>query len=168
MQEIRFSVKMKVKTMYRFLIHHGYAGMSGVINFVISGGALALLVAGVGESTASKAALAIVAALFTVINPLYLYYKAAKQVKLTPMFAKPLDYTVSSGGLTVAQGEEMLTVAWDELRRVVETGKDFYIYLSLTRAYIFPKEDLSGQEAALRAAVKEYTKPEICKCKFKG
>ena len=84
------------------------------------------------------------------------------------MFAKPLDYTVSSGGLTVAQGEEMLTVAWDELRRVVETGKDFYIYLSLTRAYIFPKEDLSGQEAALRAAVKEYTKPEICKCRFKG
>ena len=55
MQEIRFSVKMKVKTMYRFLIHHGYAGMSGVINFVISGGALALLVAGGGESTASKA-----------------------------------------------------------------------------------------------------------------
>lgn len=168
MQEIRFSVKMKVKTMYRFLMHHGYAGVSGIINLVISGGALALLIAGVGESVTSKVALGIVAALFTVINPLYLYYKAAKQVKLTPMFAKPLDYTVNEDGLTVSQGEEALTVAWDELRKAVETGKDFYIYLSLTRAYIFPKEDLAGQEEALRAAVKAHTKPQICKCKFKA
>ncbi len=168
MQEIKFSVKMKVKTMYRFLMHHGYAGMSGIINLIISGGALVLLIAGMGESVTSKVALAIVAALFTVINPLYLYYKAAKQVKLTPMFAKPLDYVVNGTGLTVSQGEETLTVGWDELRKVVETGNDFYIYLSLTRAYIFPKENLAGQEEAFRSAVKEYTKPEICKCKFKA
>ena len=138
MEEIRFSVTMKVKTMYRFLMHHGYAGMSGVINLIISGGALVLLLAGFGSTTGAKVALGVVAALFTVINPLYLYYKAAKQVKLTPMFAKPLDYNIGDGGITVSQGEETLTVLWDELRRVVETGTDFYVYLSLTRAYIFP------------------------------
>lgn len=168
MKEIRFSIKMKVKTMYRFLMHHGYAGISGIINIVISGGALILLLAGVGDSTASKVALGIVAALFTVINPLYLYYKAAKQVKLTPMFAQPLDYCINEEGLTVSQGEEELTVEWDELRKVVETGKDFYIYLSLTRAYIFPKEDLAGQEGALREAVETHTKPEVCKRKWKA
>lgn len=167
MQEIQFSVKMKVNTMYRFLMHHGYAGVSGIINLVISGGALVMLIAGVGESTTSKVALAIVAALFTIINPLYLYYKAAKQVKLTPMFAKPLDYTINDEGMTVSQGEESLTVGWDELRKAVETGKDFYIYLSLTRAYIFPKEDLAGMEDAFREAVKTHTKPEICKYRLK-
>lgn len=167
MQEIQFSVKMKVGTMYRFLMHHGYAGMSGVINLVISGGALVMLIAGVGESAASKAALGVVAALFTVINPLYLYYKAAKQVKLTPMFAKPLDYTINDAGITVSQEEEELTVGWDELRRAAETGKDFYIYLSLTRAYIFPKEDMSGQEEAFREAVRTHTKPAVCKYKLK-
>lgn len=168
MEEIRFSVKMNVKTMYRFLMYHGYVGISGIINLIISGGALALLIAGVGETTASKVALVVVAALFTVINPLYLYYKAAKQVKLTPMFAQPLSYQINDGGLIVSQGEEELAVAWDELRKVVETGKDFYIYLSLTRAYIFPKEDLAGQDGALRKAIEKHTKPAVCKRKFKG
>ena len=144
MEEIKFSVKMQVKTMYRFLMHHGYAGISGIINLIISGGALVLLILGIGESVTSKVALVIVAALFTVINPLYLYYKAAKQVKLTPMFANPLDYVVNEEGLTVSQGEEALTVEWGELRKVVETKKDFYVYLSLTRAYIFPKENMGG------------------------
>mgnify|MGYP002511428393 CR=1 FL=1 len=168
MEEIRFSVTMKVKTMYRFLMHHGYAGMAGIINLMISGGALVLLIAGFGSTAGSKAALAVVAALFTVINPLYLYYKAAKQVKLTPMFAKPLDYAVNDGGITVSQGEENLTVSWDELRRVVETGKDFYIYLSLTRAYIFPKEELGIQTDTFRTAVKEHVNPKLCKCRFRA
>lgn len=168
MEEIRFNVKMKVKTMYRFLMYHGYAGISGIINLIISGGALALLIAGVGEGTTSKVALVIVAALFTIINPLYLYYKAAKQVKLTPMFAQPLAYQINDGGLTVSQGEEELKVAWEELRKVVETKRDFYIYLSLTRAYIFPKEDLAGKEDALRKAIKTHTKPGICKQNFKA
>lgn len=167
MEEIKFSVKMRVKTMYRFLMHHGYAGMAGIINLIISGGALVLLIAGVGESTTSKAALLLIAALFTVINPIYLYYKAAKQVKLTPMFANPLDYVIGEEGLTVSQGEEALTVEWQELRKVVETKKDFYVYLSLTRAYIFPKENLFGLEGAFREAVKSHTKPTICKCKFR-
>ena len=167
MEEIRFSVKMKVNTMYRFLMYHGCVGVSGIINLVISGGALVMLIAGVGDTTASKVALGIIAALFTVINPLYLYYKAAKQVKLTPMFAKPLEYRIDEEGLTVSQEEEALTVTWDELRRVVETSKDFYVYLSLTRAYIFPKEDVGEAQAALREAVRTHTKPQICKCKLK-
>ncbi|MCI8643670.1 MAG: YcxB family protein [Lachnospiraceae bacterium] len=166
MEEIKFSVKMQVKTMYRFLMHHGYAGISGIINLIISGGALVLLILGIGESVTSKVALVIVAALFTVINPLYLYYKAAKQVKLTPMFANPLDYVVNEEGLTVSQGEEALTVEWGELRKVVETKKDFYVYLSLTRAYIFPKENMGGMTDAFREAIKSHTKPAVCKCKF--
>ena len=105
MEEIKFSVRMRVKTMYRFLMHHGYAGISGIINLIISGGALILLIAGVGETKTSKVALLLIAALFTVINPVYLYYKAAKQVKLTPMFANPLDYVIGEEGLSVSQGE---------------------------------------------------------------
>ncbi|MDE7060073.1 MAG: hypothetical protein K2O71_00570, partial [Lachnospiraceae bacterium] len=73
MEEIKFSVKMRVKTMYRFLMHHGYVGVSGIINLIISGGALILLIAGVGESTTSKAALLLIAAIFTVMNPFYLF-----------------------------------------------------------------------------------------------
>lgn len=168
MEEIHFHVQMRVKTMYRFLMHHGYSGAAGVINIVISGGALVLLLLGVADSASGKIALAVIAALFTIINPIYLYYKAAKQVKLTPMFAKPFEYCINSEGISVSQGEESLLVAWSELRRVVETGKDFYIYLSLTRAYIFPKEDLGAACEKLRSAIVQYTDERICKHKLKA
>lgn len=167
MGEIQFSVTMKVKTMYRFLMYHGYAGVAGIINFIISGGALVLLIMGVGDTTTAKVALVIVAALFTIINPLYLYYKAAKQVKLTPMFAKPFDYVVGQDGITVSQGEEQLAVTWKELRKVVETKTDFYVYLSLTRAYIFPKDEIGKNCGEFRELVKAHTDPKLCKCKWK-
>ena len=158
---------MKVKDMYRFQMYNGYSGISGIINLVISGGALILLLAGFGDTTTAKVMLGIIAALFTVINPIYLYYKAAKQVKLTPMFSKPLEYLMDEEGITVSQGEEFLPVAWKELRKVVETKMDFYVYLSLTRAYIFPKAALDGQEPEFRKIVTEHIDPKICKCKWK-
>ena len=167
MDEIKFSVTMKVKTMYRFLMRHAYSGASGIINLVISGGALVLLLAGFADSTAGKVMLGIIAALFTIINPLYLYYKAAAQVRLTKMFSKPLEYVVNAEGITVSQGEESLQIAWTDLRKIIETKTDFYLYLSLTRAYIFPKEELDGKEKDFRKIVTEHINPAICKCRWK-
>lgn len=168
MRELRFSVQMRIKDMYRFLLHHGYSGISGVINLLITVGAIALLILGVGDTTTAKVMLVIVALLFSVINPVYLYYKAAKQVKLTPMFAKPLDYLINEEGITVSQGEEQLLIEWKDLRRAVETNKDFYIYLSLTRAYIFPKTAVKEEMASqLRCMIEQNTAAKVCKCSWK-
>ena len=95
MEEIKFSVKMKVIDMYRFLMYLSYSGRSCVINMVISVGALVLLFAGVADSTGAKVALGLIAALFLVVNPIFLYYRAAKQVKLNPAYEKPMDYLVN-------------------------------------------------------------------------
>lgn len=167
MEEIKFSMTMRVKDMYRFLLYHGYSGMSGIINMIISIGALVLLLAGVGDSTTAKVMLGIMAALFTIINPIYLYYKAAKQVKLAKMFAKPLNYQINEDGITVSQGEESLIVDWKDVRRLVETAGYFYLYLSLTRAYIFPKEILGEQEKNFRKILETRVNPKVCKWRKK-
>lgn len=163
-QEAKFQIRIKVNDMYRFLMRHAYIGISGIINLVISGGAFVLFLLGVGNNSGvSNTVLLLIAALFTVINPLYLYYKAAKQVKLTPMFLKPLDYVVNESGIFVSQGEEKLTIEWEQIRKVIETKQDFYIYLSVTRAYILPKAQYESQVETVKALIKKHVEMKQCK-----
>ena len=146
-KEIMFQYQTKVSDMYRFLMHHAYIGVSGIINLLISAGALVLLFAGAGGGQAfSNLMLILIASLFTIINPILLYYKAAKQVKLTPMFQKPIDY---------------FTDIW----KAVETKHAFYFYLSMRGAYILPKEALLEHAEEIKKLVIEHA-PEARK-KFK-
>lgn len=163
-QEAKFQILMNVKDMYRFLMRHAYIGISGVINLIISGGAFVLYLMGAGgNSKVSNGILLIVAALFTIINPIYLYYKAAKQVKLTPMFLKPLDYKINDPGVFVSQGEEKLSIEWEQIRKVIETKKDFYIYLSPTRAYILPKEQYEDKVEVVKDLIRKHVADKHCK-----
>lgn len=164
--EVKFSVQMQVMDMYRFLMYHAYHGFGGIANIILSGGALILFLAGVGKGdTFARVMLILIALLFTVINPIFLLYKAAKQVKLTPMFSKPLDYLVNEQGIKVSQGEEELQTSWEEVTKVVETTKAFYIYLSLTRSYLFSKENLKGQEAEFKKLLMVHVEKRKCKLK---
>lgn len=156
-KEIMFQYQTKVSDMYRFLMHHAYVGVSGIINLLISAGALALLFAGAGGGQAfSNLMLILIASLFTIINPILLYYKAAKQVKLTPMFQKPIDYYINEEGILVSQGEEKLLINWTDIWKAVETKQAFYFYLSMRGAYILPKEAFMGQVDAVRKLVMEH------------
>lgn len=167
MKEVQFSVLMNVKTMYRFQMRNGYSGIYGVINFLLSGGAIALLIAGVAQDSTAKVALVVVALLFTVINPINLLYRSAKQVKLTPMFQKPLEYCVSENDITISQDDNAEHLEWKYVCKVVETSKDVYLYFSLTRAFIFPKEAIGTQLDDLKALIKACTNPATCKYKGK-
>ncbi len=165
-KEIIFQYQTKISDMYRFLMHHAYIGVSGIINLLLSVGALVLLFAGAGGGQAfSNLMLGLIASLFTIINPVLLYYKAAKQVKLTPMFQKPIDYFINEEGILVSQGEEKLLINWTDIWKAVETKSAFYFYLSLRGAYILPKEAFYNQVDEVKKIVMERA-PEARK-KFK-
>ena len=109
--------------------------------------------------------LVLIALLFTVINPIYLLYKAAKQVKLTPMFLKPLNYVVNEQGILVSQETEKLLTEWEEVIKVTETKQAYYIYLSLTRSFLFPKEALGDQEQIFREILRKEVDSKKCRLK---
>lgn len=166
MEEVKFSTQVGVKDMYRFMMHHAYIGVSGVVNLVISGGAFVLLVTGAGEGSAfNNALLILIACMFTIINPILLFYKSAKQVKLTPMFQKPLEYVANEEAIVVSQSGEQLALNWKDVRKVVETGSAIYLYLSLTRAYIIPKENLGENLNGFKALVRDHVEKKACKLK---
>lgn len=158
-QEIKFSYQTKVSDMYGFHMNFSYSGFRGFINLIISFGAIILLVYGADDGYAfNKALLILIASLFTVINPIMLYFKAAKQVKLNPMFQQPLDYTVNEQGILVKLKEEESILSWADIYKIVETRKDFCFYMSFNRAHILPKEGYMEQCDLMRELIRKYAK----------
>ena len=98
-KEVKFSVQMNTAYMFDFLYWHSYHGITGIINYALSFAGIAALIAGFGKGNAFVTVMLVaLASLFTVVNPLTLLYKAARQVKNSPMFAKTLMRLQASGG----------------------------------------------------------------------
>ena len=123
-KEVKFSVQMKTIYMFDFLYWHSYHGVTGIINYVLSFAGIAALIAGFGKGNAFVTVMLIaLAALFTVINPLSLLYKASRQVKKSPMFAKPLYYKFDTRGFTISQESSSDSARWEDVIFIRETGK---------------------------------------------
>ena len=156
-QEVTIQVKVTVMDMYSFLMHHSYSGIQGILNLFISGGAIVLLLCGVGKgNTLAMTALVLAAALFTVINPINLLLKSIKQVVLLPTFRKPLSYTFGEEGILVRQEEAEMLTGWNEVVRVVETRRSILVYMSAVRAYILPKKQYAEQVDAVKKQLEKY------------
>ena len=155
-KEIKFSVQMKTTYMFDFLYWHSYHGITGIINYALSFAGIAALIAGFGKGNAMVTVMLVaLALLFTVINPLSLLYKAARQVKKSPLFAKPLQYVFDENGFSVSQEEQCDTAKWDSVVFIRETEKSIILYLGAANALILPKKDIGTQLADFKALLHE-------------
>ncbi len=155
-KKVEVSVQMKTSYMFDFLYWHSYHGISGIVNYAFSFAGIAALLAGFGNGKAGVTAMLVVLALlFTVINPLLLLYKAAKQVKKSPMFQNPLQYVFQSSGFTVSQGESSDSAGWESVVLIRETGKNIVLYLGAANALVLPKKELGEQQSALKQLIRE-------------
>jgi multisubunit Na+/H+ antiporter MnhG subunit len=164
-KEVKFRVLVKIPEMYEFLIHHSYRGVAGVAGTLISILALILFIVGYGESTSQRILLLLVGLLFTVINPIQLYFKAVKQVKLSKMFQQPLDYIINQEGIKVSQGNESMQAPWNEVKKVIETRQSFIIYMSKVGAYILSKQSIDDKYNNVKAVLKDNLESKVIKLK---
>ncbi|SFR73535.1 YcxB family protein [Anaeromicropila populeti] len=163
-KEVRLSIIITPKDMHHFLVKHTYGGVSGIVGILISVVALIFLAIGYQHNdTLKNVMLAGIGALFTVVQPLQLKLKAAQQVKLNPMFQKPLLYLIDGSGIKVSQMEEEAAVAWEDIRKVVETKKSIIVYMSPVRAFIWPKEQYSDKAVQVKELISQNLKKEQCK-----
>ena len=163
LREIKFSVQMKVSYMFDFLYWHSYHGMTGVINYALSIAGVAALIAGFGKgNTVVTVMLVVLALLFTVINPLSLLYKAARQVKRAPMFQKPLYYCFDAKGFTISQESSSDSAKWEDIIFIRETGKTIILYMGAANAIVLPKKDCGDQLSGLKELIRTKL-PEMAK-----
>ena len=138
--DLSFDIRLTTSELYTFSMRHTYFGMSGIFGLIISFGSLAVVALRYKYLDKSAiVALIIIGLLFTVVQPVMLYFKAGTQVKRNESIKGCLHYVFSEEGIIVTQGEQQAEVKWYEVRKRVVTGSAMYLYMSPVRAFIFPK-----------------------------
>lgn len=147
-QEIKFSVTAKVMDTYDFLMNHIYRSIRGWIGVIISIVAFVLLLTGDHNGDDLKIfLLALISLLFTVIQPIQLFTKSVKQVKLNPNASEPVYYTLTEEGIFLKQKKEEMSVDWNQIVKTMKTPRSFIVYTSPIHAFILPKNQIGEQYA---------------------
>jgi hypothetical protein len=138
------TVNMKVRYMYSFLFQHLHRSFRGIFGVVLSLAALVMFFLSLGEDADATRLiiLLIIGLLFTVVNPVMLWFKAQQQVILSPVFKKPLTYAFSEEGMTVIQEEQSQFLEWNKVVAVRKTGTVLIIYTSRNSGSILAWKEL--------------------------
>lgn len=137
--KVEFDVNVTVKDLFVFLMNNTYKRFTGVLWLLFSCGCVGVVVYTWGDiPLLNSIILILVAAFYTVFNPLILYSKAKKQVKNNDYFRNTLSYTVDGSGITVEQGEDKAAIKWEEMWKAVKFGSLVVVYVTTIRAFILP------------------------------
>ncbi len=152
------SINMNFSALYSYVINNNYRSIGGVVGIILSVGSLVLLFACWGSlSTAQGLIFLFIGLLFTVINPLSLAFKTFKQLKLSPSYQKPLEYTFSDDGINVSQGEVSQDISWDMICRVMMTNKMIAIYTGRYYAFVIPLSELGEDRSKIVTSIVQFT-----------
>lgn len=147
------------KSMYEFMLNHTYKSLMGFVGVLFSLLAIvALFVYWKDYDITRKLIFIFLALLFTVINPISLYFKSKKQVKMNDSFQHPLCYTFNNKGVDVKQGEQSLHINWEDIIKIVSTKNLVIIYLSPINAFIFPKKQIGDSFSDFKKIILDYIK----------
>ena len=85
-----------------------------------------------------------------------LYSKSRRQEKRNKQIKGTLHYSIDAEAVTISQGEEQAVVKWDEISKVVLTGKRIYLYVGPVRGFIFPADACSSSMKAMAEDMKKW------------
>ena len=103
---------------------------------------------------------------FLLYQPVSLYMKAAKQVKLNPTFQKPVTYIISETGITTMQGDKQAEIAWEDMLKVTETKLSLLAYTGKRYSFVLPKESMGEQYETAVKMIREHM--DAGRVKIKG
>ncbi len=152
------SVNMTFQALYSYILNTNYRSLAGIIGVLVSLiGVVALVFGWETMSTGQRTLFILVALSFLVINPLSLAFKAWQQLKLSPSYKQPLDYTFGDDGITVEQGEAKQHIKWDKICRIMMTGKMLAIYTDRYHAFVIPLSELGDDKGKIITTVVQFT-----------
>lgn len=161
------SVKMTYSALYSYILNTYYRSFSGILGVLLSVMALFVLVYCWGQLTTSQRVVFILVAItFTLLNPFMLAFKAFKQLKLSPSYKKPLDYTFHDDGIKISQGELSQDITWNKICRILMTDRMLAIYTGRMHAFVIPLSELGSDKGKIIASVVQFTaeyKPAMSK-----
>lgn len=143
---VQVSIQVEVMDLFFFMLQHTYRSIAGICGVLFSVAAFFVLLWTWGTVNVSyMVLLAICSTLFTVINPIMLFIKSAKQVALNPVMKTPIIYLFGEKGFVMKQGKEEASAEYRSLYRVRNTKHYIYLYGTGNRANIISKKQLGAQ-----------------------
>lgn len=154
-QTFQFHIQTEAKDLWRFSMYHANKGYLGVFNVLFTLASLYLLVSQWSStSTAYRLLLLVCVLMFTVWQPGLLFLKAMKQTK-NDRLKVPVDMTFTKDGFTVAQEDQSMEVAWDQVGRVVGIKGEYILYMGRVRAYLLPDRIMGEKKEPFAAFLRE-------------
>lgn len=154
---VELDVKIEAGDLYDYMLCHAYSSASGVLGSAV--GAVMVI-----SALSTKQWIFLI---FGIVLLLYLpwtyFIKSRQQALSNPAFKQPLHYVLDEDGLTVSQGEESGTVAWEDMVKAVSTGKSIILYTSRVNATIFPKRQMGDKKAAVIELISTHMPPKKVK-----
>lgn len=155
-----FDVKMTQRAMFDFLLSHTYGSISGWIGVVIGVLVLVAALITIGKvPPASTVLYFFFAVYFLPLQPIMLYFRAARQIKLNPAYREVFHYALSDDGITSRQKEAEAHIGWDQIVKVRETKCSFLLYTGKRYSFVLPKECMGEQLPKVTALVKKHLEP---------
>lgn len=143
---VKIDVVMKTEDMFRFFMRHTYYSASGIFGLAVGVGAIALIISGLmKDNIFGIVMLCVIAAMYTIVNPVTNYMRAKKQVKEMNLSGEPYVYTFGDAGIKVQQGAQYVPLKWAQVIKGREGKTSYYLYLGTNRAFVLPKECM-GEE----------------------
>ena len=151
---IRFEVKMDLKSLSGFVLHHNYMRPGGLIGLVLSVAAIVALIVRWGHWTGMQRCLLIVLALlFLVFQPLMLLKKAGDQLN-SGAFKDPMIYNFDENGFSISQGDKSESYDYADIRKTVFHKKVMYLYMTSVSALIIPRSQCGDDFNRIRDMIK--------------
>ena len=152
------SVKMTFKALYSYVLNTNYRNIMGILGILLSVGAIVVLLLGWSQlSIMQKVIFFIVAIAFTILNPISLAFKTRKQLKTSPSYKQPLDYTFGSEGIIISQGELSQEVKWSDITRIMLTKSMIAIYTGPMSAFVIPTSELGKDKGRILSTAVQFT-----------
>lgn len=152
---ISISVRMKAGYLFSFQFQHLHRSFKGIFGVCLSVAALIAFAMSFGGTvdTGRRVILLIIGLLFTVVNPVMLFFKSYQQIKLSPIYKEPLNYTFSREGMKVSQGEEEQFVTWKQVLEVRKTRSILVIYTAKNAGSIIAFSEMGDQRQEIEMII---------------
>ena len=145
---MKADVRLDKMDLFRFMFYHMYMRPTGLIYLVVGlvslGGGIYFLANG----NNSGVFLILISAVYFILQPVFLYFKATQQSKLDIMQRNTV-YVFDSAGMQAYQGAESSTLPWEKVHKAVVFAGELIIYLTDIRANVIPLSTLEDREETL-------------------
>lgn len=141
--EIRLNVKLTTKDMFDFMMKHTYSTISGYVGLVLSICALLGFFASLTNSQftmAYRVVLIFTGLLFTVIQPLNLYWKSKRQVEKNEAINKTMEFVIDGSKIKVRHGDDSVEYDWNQVYKVNSSKNSIFMYTSRYHSFIMPRD----------------------------